>query len=143
MGQSENQITFFNIILKRLHLACVFVHACTNHSVRVEVRGQFAGVRSLVLPCRSWGPHSGHQDWQAANGFYSLSHLSSPSTKSLLGFFCSKPSLSLHCSLLVSSRRPLAFAFPPHKHLQARVSTPLPPHPVCSNTDIAVTEEAY
>lgn len=50
---------------------CVCI--CVRYGVSVEVRGQLAGVRSLLAPCGSWGLNS---DSQAP--FFPLSHLTAP-----------------------------------------------------------------
>lgn len=38
---------------------CVCI--CVRYGVSVEVRGQLAGVRSLLAPCGSWGLNSDSQ----------------------------------------------------------------------------------
>jgi hypothetical protein len=43
--------------LKNIILNILFIYLgdrCVSHGAIMEVRGQFAGVGSLHLPCRSW-----------------------------------------------------------------------------------------
>jgi hypothetical protein len=52
---------------------CEFVLPCHTHT-HVEVRGQLAGVSSLLPACGFWELTSSHQTWQP---LLTLSHLAS------------------------------------------------------------------
>lgn len=60
----------------------VCAHTCASHGVSVEVRGQLAGVGSLVS-CRSQVLNSGHQAWWQPP--FPLSYLAGPGVFFLMG----------------------------------------------------------
>ena len=43
---------------------CICVSVCACHDMRMQVRGQLAGISSLLPPYELWGLNSGCQAWE-------------------------------------------------------------------------------
>lgn len=65
-----------------------YMHVGAYDGKLVEVRGQFAGLISLLLP-GSWGANTGYQVWRQA--LYLLSHVAMPAS----AVFTSSPHLPI------------------------------------------------